>query len=100
MNRTCLFCLFCLLVSPVALANGLSGRDIAVRMDEADTSLDGIRQATMVIQRGNQRLVRRMAMRNKKFGDDERSLILAQVTNGVAARMAVLFALIGGDSDA
>lgn len=32
--------------------------------------------------------------------DDERSLILAQVTNGVAARMAVLFALIGGDTDA
>lgn len=32
--------------------------------------------------------------------DDERSLVLDQVTNGVAARMAVLFALIGGDDDA
>jgi aspartate carbamoyltransferase catalytic subunit len=29
--------------------------------------------------------------------DDERSLVLAQVTNGVAARMAVLFDLLGGD---
>ena len=30
--------------------------------------------------------------------DDERALILQQVTNGVAARMAVLFALLGGDA--
>jgi aspartate carbamoyltransferase catalytic subunit len=32
--------------------------------------------------------------------DDERSLILQQVTNGVASRMAVLFTLLGGDKDA
>ncbi|MDJ0791595.1 MAG: aspartate carbamoyltransferase catalytic subunit [Acidimicrobiia bacterium] len=32
--------------------------------------------------------------------DDERALVLQQVTNGVAARMAVLFALLGGDTDA
>jgi aspartate carbamoyltransferase catalytic subunit len=32
--------------------------------------------------------------------DDERSLILQQVTNGVAARMAVLFTLLGGERDA
>lgn len=32
--------------------------------------------------------------------DDERALVLDQVTNGVAARMAVLFALLGGDEDA
>ena len=32
--------------------------------------------------------------------DDERALILQQVTNGVAARMAVLFSLLGGDVDA
>lgn len=31
--------------------------------------------------------------------DDERSLILRQVTNGVAARMAVLFKLLGGEHD-
>ncbi|MCL1594996.1 MAG: aspartate carbamoyltransferase catalytic subunit [Actinomycetia bacterium] len=31
--------------------------------------------------------------------DDERALVLQQVSNGVAARMAVLFALLGGDSD-
>ena len=32
--------------------------------------------------------------------DDERSVVLQQVTNGVAARMAVLFSLLGGDEDA
>lgn len=32
--------------------------------------------------------------------DDERSLILQQVSNGVAARMAVLFKLLGGEHDA
>jgi aspartate carbamoyltransferase catalytic subunit len=31
--------------------------------------------------------------------DDHRALILQQVTNGVAARMAVLFHLLGGDSN-
>jgi aspartate carbamoyltransferase catalytic subunit len=31
--------------------------------------------------------------------DHERSLILDQVTNGVAVRMAVLFSLLGGDGD-
>jgi aspartate carbamoyltransferase catalytic subunit len=30
--------------------------------------------------------------------DDERSLVLLQVSNGVAARMAVLFGLLGGDA--
>ncbi len=32
--------------------------------------------------------------------DEERALILEQVTNGVAARMAVLFRLLGGEHDA
>jgi aspartate carbamoyltransferase catalytic subunit len=32
--------------------------------------------------------------------DDERALILNQVSNGVATRMSVLFRLLGGDSDA
>ncbi len=32
--------------------------------------------------------------------DDERALILQQVSNGVAVRMAVLFTLLGGESDA
>ncbi|MDK1018797.1 MAG: aspartate carbamoyltransferase catalytic subunit [Actinomycetota bacterium] len=32
--------------------------------------------------------------------DDDRSLVLQQVTNGIAVRMAVLFRLIGGEQDA
>ncbi len=31
--------------------------------------------------------------------DDPRALVLAQVRNGVAARMAVLYHLLGGDTD-
>jgi len=53
----------------------LTGRDIAQRMDEVDSAADGRRDATMLIERGGQRLVRRLNMINKKFGDDERSLI-------------------------
>ncbi|MCL1588436.1 MAG: aspartate carbamoyltransferase catalytic subunit [Actinomycetia bacterium] len=34
-----------------------------------------------------------------EVADDHRALILAQVTNGVAARMAVLFHLLGGESN-
>ena len=52
-----------------------TGRDIIARVDAVDTSSDGERRATMVIERGNQRLVRELAMRSKKFGVDERSLI-------------------------
>ena len=51
------------------------GREIAERMDKADTSLDGERLATMLIERRGQRLVRELSMRVKKFGDDERTLI-------------------------
>jgi aspartate carbamoyltransferase catalytic subunit len=32
-----------------------------------------------------------------EVADDERSLILEQVANGVAVRMAVLFRLLGGE---
>ncbi len=56
-------------------ANALTGRDIAVKMDEVDTSADGQREATMVIERGSQKLVRKLRMQNKKFGVDERTLI-------------------------
>jgi aspartate carbamoyltransferase catalytic subunit len=34
-----------------------------------------------------------------EVADDHRALILQQVTNGVAARMAVLFHLLGGESN-
>ncbi len=64
-----------LFLAGAAFADSLSGRDIIARVDAVDSSLDGQRQATMAINRGNQRLVRQLAMKNKKFGEDERSLI-------------------------
>ncbi|MEM7217430.1 MAG: outer membrane lipoprotein-sorting protein [Pseudomonadota bacterium] len=53
----------------------LDGRTIIARVDDANDSADGRRQATMLIERGKQKLVRRLAMQNKRYGDDERSLI-------------------------
>ena len=53
----------------------LTGRDIALRMDAVDTSLDGNRTAIMVINRKGQKLVRKMESCNKKYGPDERGLI-------------------------
>lgn len=53
----------------------LEGRKIAEKADRIDTSKDGYRQATMVIQRGAHKLVRKLKMWGKKYGDDERTLI-------------------------
>ncbi|MEM9620495.1 MAG: outer membrane lipoprotein-sorting protein, partial [Pseudomonadota bacterium] len=63
------------LMPSVAQTSHPTGREIAEKMDQIDSSEDGTRDATMVIQRGNQQLVRKLAILNKKFGDDERSLI-------------------------
>ncbi len=56
-------------------ANAMTGRDIAVKMDAVDTSDDGQREATMVIERGGQKLIRKLRMQSKKYGVDERTLI-------------------------
>ena len=73
---------FALLLAPSWLCAGETpvgdlptGRDVIARVDAVDTSFDGERRATMVIERGSERLVRELAMRSKKFGVDERSLI-------------------------
>ncbi|MEM7019491.1 MAG: outer membrane lipoprotein-sorting protein, partial [Pseudomonadota bacterium] len=52
----------------------LTGRDIALRMEAADTSKDAYRRATMVIERGSKKLVRKLETWLKKYGEDERSL--------------------------
>ena len=65
-----------LLVGSTALAAELpTGREVIARVDAVDTSADRERRATMVIERGDQRLVRELLMRARKFGPDERSLI-------------------------
>jgi outer membrane lipoprotein-sorting protein len=56
-------------------AGQLNGRDIAIKMDAVDTSLDSRRTAIMVINRKGQKLVRKMESCNKKYSPDERGLI-------------------------
>ncbi len=58
-----------------AQAEQLTGRDIAVKMDAVDTSLDSKRTAIMVINRKGKKLFRKMESFSKKFGPDERRLI-------------------------
>ena len=60
--------------SPIE-AEQLTGRDIALKMDAVDTSMDSKRTAIMVINRKGQKLVRKMESCNKKYGPDERGLI-------------------------
>ena len=56
------------------LAEDLSGREIMIKARDADQSTDSQRAATMLIQRGKQKLVRKLTMASKKYGEDERSL--------------------------
>ena len=53
----------------------LTGRDIALKMDSADNSLDGKCTAVMAINRKGQKLVRKMETYSKKYGPHERRLI-------------------------
>ena len=63
--------------APAAVRNeeGFTGRDIAVMVNEADSSQDMCRNAVMVIERGGQKLLRKMEMRTLRVGDERRSLI-------------------------
>lgn len=61
-----------LIAFPVA---AMTGRDIVQRMDEVNSATDGSRDATMLIERGNQKLVRKMHMQSKQYSEGERSLI-------------------------
>lgn len=71
-----LIAVICIAIAAQATnAYALTGRDVAVKMDEVNSSQDGTRKATMVIERGGQKLVRKLEMSNKKYGVDERSLI-------------------------
>jgi hypothetical protein len=66
------------LISVPAMAAAESGRDIMIRVDRVDTSEDASLSAAMVIERGGQKLVRRMQVMTKQYGEnlkDERTLI-------------------------
>jgi len=70
--------LFALVLLP---GNGLaqmSGRQIMLKVDAVDTSVDTTMNSTMVIERGNLKLIRKMKHFTKQYGEDlkdERSLI-------------------------
>jgi len=65
-----------LLLSVTGYSSELTGRDIMQKMDDTDTSLTMKIDTTMVIKRGKQQLVRVMKSFRKKYGDDEKSLII------------------------
>ncbi len=50
------------LFADLSWAEELTGRDIALKMDEVDTSLDSKRTAIMVINRKGQKLIRKMGL--------------------------------------
>jgi len=75
-KRSLCFLIIFLVTLPLETPAGkLTGRDIALRMDAVDTSLDSKKTAIMVINRKGQKLVRKMESCNKKYGQDERGLI-------------------------
>ena len=49
----------------------LTGRDVALKADQVDTSRTSDMSMAMIIKRGDQQLVRFMAMKKKKFPDSE-----------------------------
>lgn len=60
------------------IASDLTGRDIMLKMDNVDNSQDRIVHATMTIERGSEKLTRRIESLTKKYGDtfkDDRTLI-------------------------
>ncbi len=75
MSRFTVALFVCTTLVMSAQAEPLSGRDIVQLMDEVDSAPDGSRAATMLIERGSQKLVRKLRMQNKKYGEDDRSLI-------------------------
>ncbi|MDR3088839.1 MAG: outer membrane lipoprotein-sorting protein [Desulfobulbaceae bacterium] len=66
---------FCALVGHAAFAVALTGRDVAVKVDEADACTSSDMAIVMVIQRGGQTLERIMSVRKKKFTDMEKQRI-------------------------
>lgn len=53
----------------------LTGRDVAIRMDQVDTSSCNESDIVMLVRRGKEKLVRTMRTKKKKFDDCEKQLI-------------------------
>lgn len=74
--RACAIAIFCGLsfYAAIVLAGDITGRGIMERVRDADSSQDRSITATMLIERGNQKLMRKLSITGKKYGEDERSL--------------------------
>jgi len=77
MKKSGIFLAFLFLVSAgwASAAEPLTGHDIAVLVDKADSSQDMRQTMLMVIERGSQRLLRKMVSFTKKYPPDQRSII-------------------------
>ena len=83
MHKSCLLALILLCLAPPLLAAEPTGRDIMLMVEAADNFQDRALTGSMTVERGKEKLVRRMEMLTKKYGEpkangvpgDERSLI-------------------------
>jgi len=76
-----LCCLLLLAIMALPARADMTGREIMVRVDAVDSSLDATQTSTMTIRRGSMTLVRRMERVSKKYGEnneDKRSLVRFQ----------------------
>ncbi len=62
----------CLVLPSFVLAADPTGREIMVRVDKVDTSLDSISKMTMIIERGKMKLVRKLESKAKQYGKDRK----------------------------
>jgi len=60
---------------PEGPAWAITGRDVAVHMDHVDTSSCGESQIVMLVRREDEKLVRIMQIKKKKYNDSEKQLI-------------------------
>lgn len=66
---------FVLLLALPSSGRALTGRDVALRADQVNTSLSSAMSIAMIIRRGDQQFVRSMAIQKKKFPESEKQHI-------------------------
>ncbi len=95
--RNMFFIIF--VVSCFSLVNSVwaapSGREIMLQVDAVDTSKDASLEANMVIERGKRKLVRKLEIFSKKYGEqqkDQRTLIRFQEPADVRGTMYLTWA--------
>lgn len=75
MSQMIIVALFSIFMALPQTVWALTGRDIAMKADAVDISKTSTASTAMVIKRGNQQLIRVLAMTKKKFSDSEKQHI-------------------------